>query len=355
MLELKNISKSYKQHRVLDDVNLTVNDGEMVALLGPSGSGKTTILRLIAGFLENDSGAILVDGVDIASIPSYKRNIGVVFQDYALFPHMTVEQNVAFGLKMHKVGSAEIKERLDAALRLVGLEDYKSRYPSQLSGGQQQRVAIARVVAIRAKVMLLDEPLSNLDAKLRRQVRVELRELQQKLDITTLIVTHDQEEAMTMGDRIAILNDGYIQQIGDGMQLYKKPVNRFVAGFLGTPSINFLPLTVAPGIARLSKIDIGLSELESGLGITLEPNEYELGVRPEDFSIVPDSPIKSKVKLVERLGAETLVYFEIDNRVCCCRANMGNIPTQDDEISLSIDYTSTPVFDSKSGICLNNR
>ena len=201
-------------------------------------------------------------------------------------------------------------------MRFVGLEDFRSRYPSQLSGGQQQRVAIARVVAIRAKVMLLDEPLSNLDAKLRRQVRVELRELQQKLGITTLIVTHDQEEAMTMGDRIAILNDGVIQQIGEGMQLYKRPVNRFVANFLGTPSINFLPLTVTSNVVRIAGIDIDMkpSKFESELGITLKPDEYELGVRPEDFYITPDGVLKSKIKLVERLGAETLIYFEIDER-----------------------------------------
>ncbi len=355
MLELVNLSKSYKRHKVLDGVNLTVNDGEMVALLGPSGSGKTTILRLIAGFLKGDSGAILVDGVDIAYTPSHKRNIGIVFQDYALFPHMTVEQNVEFGLKMHRVGSPERKERLDHALRFVGLEDFRSRYPSQLSGGQQQRVAIARVVAIRAKVMLLDEPLSNLDAKLRRQVRVELRELQQKLGITTLIVTHDQEEAMTMGDRIAILNDGVIQQIGEGMQLYKRPVNRFVANFLGTPSINFLPLTVTSNVVRIAGIDIDMkpSKFESELGITLKPDEYELGVRPEDFYITPDGVLKSKIKLVERLGAETLIYFEIDERGYCCRAtNVDDIPNQGEMISIGVNYANVSVFDKESGIRL---
>lgn len=355
MLELKNISKSYKQNKVLSDVNLTVEDGEMIALLGPSGSGKTTILRLIAGFLENDGGSILVNGQNVETIPTHKRNIGVVFQDYALFPHMTVEQNVMFGLKMHKVEPAQAVAYMEEALKLVGLEEYKNRYPSQLSGGQQQRVAIARVVAIRAKVMLLDEPLSNLDAKLRRQVRVELRELQQKLGITTVIVTHDQEEAMTMGDRIAILNEGRIQQVGDAMELYKKPVNRFVAGFLGTPSINFLDLEVCDGAAKLANFNIDLPWIKERLNIELLPKKYELGVRPEGFSVSANGPIKSVVKIVERLGAETLIYFEIGNRVYCCRAGADNIPAANEEISFDIDFSRALVFDSESGICLNNK
>jgi len=353
MLELKNISKSYKTNKVLDDVNLFVEEGEMIALLGPSGSGKTTILRLIAGFLESNGGQILVDGVDIAAIPTHKRNIGVVFQDYALFPHMTVEQNVMFGLKMHKVEQKEAAERVKEALRLVGLEGYESRFPSQLSGGQQQRVAIARVVAIRAKVMLLDEPLSNLDAKLRRQVRVELRELQKKLGITTIIVTHDQEEAMTMGDRIAILNDGRIQQIGDAMELYRKPVNRFVAGFLGTPSINFLDLEVGEGTAKIAGCEVDLAKLESEARVKLEPKTYTIGIRPEDLTVDANGLLKSKVKIIERLGAETLVYFDIKGVGCCCRAAASEEPAENADIAFSINFGNTPIFDSESGVCLN--
>jgi len=355
MLELKNISKSYKSNQVLKDVNLTVNDGEMIALLGPSGSGKTTILRLIAGFLDGNDGEILLDGKNINTIPAHLRNIGVVFQDYALFPHMTVEQNVEFGLKMHKVPQEERKARVKEALSVVGLQEYGARFPKQLSGGQQQRVAIARVVAIRAKVMLLDEPLSNLDAKLRRQVRVELKELQRKLNITTVIVTHDQEEAMTMGDRIAILNDGHIQQLGKPMELYRQPANKFVAGFLGTPSINFFdlhrcgPATGIQNVAVSAPAQLGhLSSLPDG--------HYDLGVRPEDMVYLkqPDDAfcLPADVTLVEHLGAETLIYFSSNAKAFCCRTELSLSVEQGQKAWFHLNFARASIFDSESGKCV---
>jgi iron(III) transport system ATP-binding protein len=231
------VNLSYGQTHVLKDVNLEIRPGEFFAFLGPSGCGKTTLLRLIAGFNIAQTGVVKVGDADISALPPWKRDVGMVFQSYALWPHMSVAKNVAFGLEERKVPKAEIDQRVQAALELVSLGHLAQRRPSQLSGGQQQRVAVARTVVIEPKVLLLDEPLSNLDAKMRVQVRRELRDLQQRLGLTTIFVTHDQEEANTICDRIAVMNDGVIQQVGTPMELYEEPANLFVAGFIGTANI----------------------------------------------------------------------------------------------------------------------
>jgi iron(III) transport system ATP-binding protein len=231
------VNLSYGQTHVLKNVNLTINPGEFFAFLGPSGCGKTTLLRLIAGFNIAQTGIVKVGGDDVSALPPWKRDVGMVFQSYALWPHMTVAKNVAFGLEERKVAKSEIERRVKTALELVGLAHLAERRPSQLSGGQQQRVAVARTVVVEPKVLLLDEPLSNLDAKMRVQVRRELRDLQQRLGLTTIFVTHDQEEANTICDRIAVMNDGVIQQVGTPMELYEEPTNLFVAGFIGTANI----------------------------------------------------------------------------------------------------------------------
>ena len=236
-IEISGVNLSYGSTHVLKDVNLSVEPGEFFAFLGPSGCGKTTLLRLIAGFNQSQSGTVRVGGTDVSTLPPWKRDVGMVFQSYALWPHMSVARNVAFGLEERRAPREEIAQRVDQALDLVGLKHLKDRKPSQLSGGQQQRVALARTIAVRPKVLLLDEPLSNLDAKMRVQVRRELRELQQTLGITTIFVTHDQEEANTICDRIAVMSDGVVQQVGTPMQLYDSPVNLFVANFLGTANI----------------------------------------------------------------------------------------------------------------------
>jgi iron(III) transport system ATP-binding protein len=236
-VDIEGVNLSYGEHHVLKTIDLAIRPGEFFAFLGPSGCGKTTLLRLIAGFNQADSGRVTIGGKDISSLPPWKRDVGMVFQSYALWPHMTVRRNVAFGLEEHGVKRAEVERRVDVALGLVGLGHLADRRPSQLSGGQQQRVAVARTVAVEPKVLLLDEPLSNLDAKMRVQVRRELRELQQRLGLTTIFVTHDQEEANTICDRIAVMNDGIIQQVGTPMELYEKPANLFVANFLGTANI----------------------------------------------------------------------------------------------------------------------
>ena len=243
-IEISGVNLSYGTTHVLKNVDLSIRPGEFFAFLGPSGCGKTTLLRLIAGFAQAETGQVLLDGRDVAPLPPWKRDVGMVFQSYALWPHMTVAKNVAFGLEERRLPRAEIARRVSRALELVGLADYAERRPAQLSGGQQQRVAVARTVAIEPKVLLLDEPLSNLDAKMRVSVRRELRTLQQRLGLTTIFVTHDQEEANTICDRIAVMEAGTIRQVGTPMELYEKPANLFVANFLGSANI----LAEAPGL-----------------------------------------------------------------------------------------------------------
>ncbi|MBP2232731.1 iron(III) transport system ATP-binding protein [Azospirillum agricola] len=236
-VDIEGVNLSYGSNHVLKDVNLAIKPGEFFAFLGPSGCGKTTLLRLIAGFNTAQRGEVRISGRDISTLPPHRRDVGMVFQSYALWPHMTVRRNVAFGLEERRVPRAEIERRVDAALDLVGLRHLADRRPSQLSGGQQQRVALARTVVIEPKILLLDEPLSNLDAKLRVQMRQELLSLQRKLGLTTIFVTHDQEEANTICDRIAVMEDGKVQQVGTPQDLYDHPANLFVAGFLGTANV----------------------------------------------------------------------------------------------------------------------
>jgi iron(III) transport system ATP-binding protein len=276
-VEFENVSLSYGKTRVLSDASISIQPGEFFALLGPSGSGKSTLLRLLAGFLQPQSGAIRVAGEDVTRVPPWHRNIGMVFQNYALWPHMTVRQNVAFGLEERRLRRAETDRRVAAALELVGLGEYGARRPGQLSGGQQQRVALARTIAIEPKVLLLDEPLSNLDAKLRIHMRVELLALQRKLGITTIFVTHDQEEALSICDRVAVLDGGVIQQVGTPVELYDTPANRFIATFVGT--INLLSGTVsrtgAGNVFRSEALgDVSLGNAAATAGAA------ELAIRP---------------------------------------------------------------------------
>lgn len=232
-IEIKDIVQKYDKNEVLHHMDLKIEDGEFFCLLGPSGCGKTTLLNIIGGFLTQTQGELLVDGREISKIPPHKREIGMVFQNYALFPHLSVYDNVAYGLKARKVPKKEMDQRVRECLESVRLQDYAKRMPHQLSGGQQQRVAIARALAIRPSILLMDEPLGNLDAKLRKEMQVELRMIQKRVGVTTIMVTHDQEEAMSLSDRICIMKDGTIQQIGTPAEIYRHPANQFVAGFLG--------------------------------------------------------------------------------------------------------------------------
>jgi iron(III) transport system ATP-binding protein len=274
---ISHVSFGYGDTPVLDDVSLDVAAGEFFAFLGPSGSGKTTLLRLIAGFGRPASGRIVIDGRDIVDLPPWSRNVGMVFQNYALWPHMTVARNVAFGLERRRVSRAKIDERVHAVLELVGLADFAHRRPAQLSGGQQQRVALARTLVIEPQVLLLDEPLSNLDAKLRVEMRSELKSLQSKLGITTIYVTHDQEEANAVADRLAVLDRGRIQQIGTPLELYDHPANRFVAGFLGTD--NLIDGTVAENGTFVAD-DVRIE------GLAAVPGAAAASIRPQDITLV---------------------------------------------------------------------
>ena len=266
-VQCRNVRLSYGSTEVLRDVSLDIEPGEFFALLGPSGSGKSTLLRLIAGFNPHQHGELLVDGVDITGQPPWQRNIGMVFQNYALWPHLSVWDNVAFGLVERKLAKAVIRQRVEAALALVGLESFGERRPNQLSGGQQQRVAVARTIVVEPQVLLLDEPLSNLDKTLRVQMRQELLALQRRLGITTIFVTHDQEEAMTTADRMAVLDKGVVQQVGAPATLYDYPVNAFVAGFVGT--MNLLAARVRTRGSNALTLDVeGLGELS--LPVTLD-------------------------------------------------------------------------------------
>jgi iron(III) transport system ATP-binding protein len=286
-IDVVGVNLSYGATHVLKDVNLRIEPGEFFAFLGPSGCGKTTLLRLIAGFNIAQTGRVMVGGTDISSLPPWKRDVGMVFQSYALWPHMSVAKNVAFGLEERKLPSGEIAARVDQALDLVNLKHLKDRKPSQLSGGQQQRVALARTIAVRPKVLLLDEPLSNLDAKMRVQVRRELRDLQQELGITTIFVTHDQEEANTICDRIAVMSDGVVQQVGTPMALYDRPANLFVANFLGTANI-------LDGMAEPAGAEFAIA---GGGRLPLPPRENvqpgaKLVFRPQNARVAPlDAPV----------------------------------------------------------------
>jgi iron(III) transport system ATP-binding protein len=276
-VRIESVSFGYGGTAVLDDVSLDVKAGEFFAFLGPSGSGKTTLLRLIAGFGTPNAGRILVGDNDVTHVPPWKRNVGMVFQNYALWPHMTVAKNVAFGLERRKFSRADIARKTADALKLVGLEKLADRRPAQLSGGQQQRVALARTLAIEPDVLLLDEPLSNLDAKLRIEMRSELKRLQRELGLTAIYVTHDQEEANAIADRIAVLDGGRIQQIGSAVELYDRPANRFVASFLGTANLFEGEID---GKGRFSSDGIAIDNVKAG------PGSACLSVRPQDVMIV---------------------------------------------------------------------
>ena len=285
-IDIRHIALSFGKTAVLRDINLKIEPGEFFALLGPSGSGKSTLLRLIAGFNQHQHGSLLIDGKDVTGTPPWKRNVGMVFQNYALWPHMTVAQNVAFGLESRKLPRAEIRDKVAASLELVEMSGYADRRPGQLSGGQQQRVAIARTLAIEPQVLLLDEPLSNLDAKLRVQTRQELVRLQRRLGITTIFVTHDQEEAMTTCQRIAVMDQGVIQQVGSALELFDDPVNRFVAQFIGSVNLFAGESVQHQGQTVFRSADLGMVRLPRTLSVP--SGKVELAFRPHAVKLMAE-------------------------------------------------------------------
>src|SRR5262247_1208328 len=308
-LKIDGVSKRYGEVVAIREVTLDVADGEFVVLLGPSGCGKTTTLRVVAGFAEPSSGSVTLGGRDITALPPWKRNTGLVFQNYALFPHLTVAENVAFGLEMRKVEAAEAARRIGEVLRLVRLEPLAARLPRQLSGGQQQRVALARALVFHPDVLLLDEPLSNLDAKLRQEVRVEIRELQRKLGLTTVMVTHDQEEALTVADRLVVMQDGAVRQVGTQKDLYERPSDRFVAGFVGRST--FIEGEIeAPGRFRSAGgLAIVCKETAAGPAtLALRPERIVFTLEPQASM---DNSLPGVVEFVSYLGATIDMHVRI--------------------------------------------
>ena len=316
-LELSQIEKYYDSFHALKNIDLQVEKEEFVVFVGPSGCGKSTLLRSICGLETVSSGKIVLDGQDITYIHPSKRNLAMVFQSYALFPHLSVFNNIAFGLQLHGVSKQEIRQRVERVAALLHLEGMLDRKPKQLSGGQRQRVAIGRCIVKAPKLFLFDEPLSNLDAKLRVRMRVELLNLHYETRNTVVYVTHDQVEAMTMADKIVVLQDGRIEQFGSPMSLYEHPVNKFVAGFIGSPQMNFLPGKTGASDANAISCDIeGLGSLTFPLRAEAwKPNEsITVGIRPEHIELEDtgsSTPVKGVVNIVENLGGETYLHVEI--------------------------------------------
>jgi multiple sugar transport system ATP-binding protein len=315
-IELQTVAKTFPNGvRAVDGVDLTIKDGEFMVLVGPSGCGKTTLLRCIAGLEEVTDGAIFIGDRDVTDDNPKDRDIAMVFQNYALYPHMTVRKNLAYGLKVRRTPRREIAQRIAETARLLGLEELMDRRPLALSGGQRQRVAMGRAIARRPAVYLMDEPLSNLDAKLRVRVRADLARLHSQLGVTTVYVTHDQVEAMTLGQRAAVMNDGQIQQVATPQGLSWSPVNLFVAAFIGSPSMNLVEAQIADGAVHFAGFSLPLGEL--GADAANLPPKVILGVRPEHLAEVDerDAPawsIEADVKVEENLGAEVVVFFPID-------------------------------------------
>ena len=324
-LSLRDIRKAFGATAILDGITLDTEDREFIAFLGPSGSGKSTLLRIIAGLESADSGEVLLDGRRIDQLPPGDRGVAMVFQAYALYPHMSVRDNMAFGLRNGKLPEAEISTRIADASRILEIEPLLDRKPSQLSGGQRQRVAIGRAIVKSPKLFLLDEPLSNLDAALRLRTRVELAQLRQRVDAVVIMVTHDQAEAMTLADRIVVINDRQVQQVGPPMEVYSRPANRFVARFVGSPAMTILPATLASGEgAATVKLGDGSQIATRVPREELPGGGLEIGLRPESVRVAAPGQgnLQATVELVERLGERTLVY---------CRLSDGTPVTAEDE------------------------
>ena len=300
-IQLKDLVKSYGPTEVLHHIEGDIKDGEFIVIVGPSGCGKSTLLRMVAGLESVTSGEIAIGGQRVNELEPSARDIAMVFQNYALYPHMSVRQNMAYGLKIRKLPKDEINRRVEEAAEILEIKQYLDRKPRQLSGGQRQRVAMGRAIVRDPQVFLFDEPLSNLDAKLRVQMRLEIRKLQQRLGVTSIYVTHDQVEAMTLGDRLMVLNGGYVEQFGTPIELYDRPASVFVAGFIGSPAMNFLPAEISAGHATLPGGGL-LSVASSHSGAAT------LGIRPEHLSEDENGPIAIEVDMLEQLGANTLIH-----------------------------------------------
>ncbi|MGE8112232.1 MULTISPECIES: ABC transporter ATP-binding protein [Pseudomonas] len=359
-LELRNVNKTYGSGLpdTLKDIQLSIKDGEFLILVGPSGCGKSTLMNCIAGLESISGGAILIDEQDVSGMSPKDRDIAMVFQSYALYPTMSVRENIEFGLKIRKMPQAAIDEEVARVAKLLQIEHLLARKPAQLSGGQQQRVAMGRALARRPKIYLFDEPLSNLDAKLRVEMRTEMKLMHQRLKTTTVYVTHDQIEAMTLGDKVAVMKDGIIQQFGTPQQIYNDPANQFVASFIGSPPMNFIPVRLTKQDGRLlAVLDSGQARCELPLGPAsddLDGREIILGIRPEQIALGANEGnglpgIRAEVQVTEPTGPDLLVFVTFNQTKVCCRLAPDIACRVGDSLNLQFDPARVLLFDADSG------
>ena len=358
-IEFKNVCKMYpgSDKNTVDNLNLNIEEKEFIAFVGPSGCGKSTTLRMIAGFEEITGGELFIDGKKVNEVAPRDRGIAMVFQNYALYPHMTVEKNIGYGLKNMKMPADEIKKKVDWAIEMLGLEEYRYRKPKNLSGGQRQRVALGRAIVKNQKLFLMDEPLSNLDAKLRVSMRTEISKIHRQLGATTIYVTHDQVEAMTMADRIVIMKEGVIQQVGRPMELYDHPVNQFVAGFIGSPQMNFFDVTVENDTVKFS--DGNTITLSEGTVRKLNGRQGEmiLGIRGEDIKmdaqnmeINGENRLHAVITDTEVMGNENNLYFSFGGAQAVARVSKYEISQIGDKIDFVFMPSKMHFFDRETGV-----
>ena len=356
-VSLHKLNKKFDTTHVVKDVDLQIRDKEFMVFVGPSGCGKTTTLRMIAGLEAVTAGEIRIDDRVVNEVPPMDRDIAMVFQNYALYPHMSVASNLAFGLKMRKFEKAEIEKRINNAASILGIESLLQRKPRQLSGGQRQRVALGRAIVRDPKVFLFDEPLSNLDAKLRVQMRVELKKLHERLAVTSVYVTHDQVEAMTLGDRVVVMKDGWVQQVGEPLELYNQPANRFVAGFIGSPAMNFAEVTVTDRGGVLWVDNPGLTlRVPDALQARIRPQigrKVTLGIRPEDIHLATgadpaDYSFDGEVEVVEQLGSEILLDMRVGDTTMVASVDPTLRTKLHEQIKLALNPARLHFFDAET-------
>lgn len=355
ILEIENLNKNFGSVEVLKDISLSINKGEFLVLLGPSGCGKSTLLNCIAGLEEISGGALKINGKAMNDVPPKDRDIAMVFQSYALYPNMTVAENITFGMKVRKIDQAARKAKLIEVASLLQIEPLLDRKPSQLSGGQRQRVAMGRALVRDPQIFLFDEPLSNLDAKLRVEMRAEIRRLHHTLGASIVYVTHDQIEALTLATTIVILKDGVVQQSGSPSEIYNQPVNLFVAGFMGAPSMNLIPVVQSGGVCQVKQADTGVELKASGL-IGTENSSVILGVRPEDITNTNDNcgpevqVINCIVKAVEPTGSDLFIVTELGGVDVMARLRADTIVNVGDALDIAFDMSKASFFDPESGL-----
>ena len=347
-LDLKNVTKIYPNGtKAVHETSLSIEEGEFMVFVGPSGCGKSTLLRMVAGLEDITEGEITLDGNLINEVDPSERDIAMVFQNYALYPHMNVYNNLAYGLKNRGIDKKDIEQKVNEAAKLLQISEYLERKPSMLSGGQRQRVAMGRAIVRNPKIFLFDEPLSNLDAKLRIQMRLEIKKLQQKVGVTSIFVTHDQTEAMTLADKLAVINNGVIEQLATPIEIYNNPKSLFVAGFIGSPQMNFIDGELKNN--TLSAEGFEIKNVKSDFN-----GDITLGIRPEHLSQSDNGLINLNVDLVEQLGSDNLVYGQLKDKKDFCYRCPGNLTIKKgDKLSLNIDNENYFIFDKSSGKRVN--